>query len=65
MSGVDSKLLGRGQLVVVIPDAMVGGVNFLYVKIILQDGTKSDQDITWLRRSRSKEIQEKNISTES
>ena len=52
-------------LIIVIPDAMVGGVNFLYVKLILQDGTKSDQDITWLRRSRSKEIQEKNISTES
>ena len=26
--------------IVVIPDAMVGGINFLYVKIILQDGTK-------------------------
>ena len=47
------------SIILVIPDAMVGGVNFLYVKIILQDGTKSDQDITWLRRSRSKEIQEK------
>ena len=44
-----------------IPDAKVGGVNFLYIKIILQDGTKSDQDITWLRRSKSK----KSISTES
>ena len=26
-------------LILVIPDAKVGGVNFLYVKIILQDGT--------------------------
>ena len=42
-----------------------GRGQFLYVKIILQDGTKSDQDITWLRRSRSKEIQKKSISTES
>ena len=58
-------LLDNYPLIVVIPDAMVGGVNFLYVKIILQDGTKSDQDITWLRRSRSKEIQKKSISTES